>query len=186
MRRWRGGWFLRCFSSFRSVSERGEISGGLGVCVGGLVDFLYEGVWGGGLWISGALARGSLRWRQGLMPLGSGGRLREWSVSSEREETGCLELLLRAPRCGFCCCAMVVEEERCSLPWVWEGLPSAAEGEGAVAAVIFFGCLGEGCGGVVEFVEDTVDEDLTEGGFGLRIREEGSLGLLRLLGGLCA
>ena len=97
------------------MSERGEISGGLGVCFGGLVEFLCECVWGGGLWISEVLARSSLGWRLGLMPLGSGGRLGEWSVSSERKETGCLEFLLRAPRCGFCCCAMVVEEERCSL-----------------------------------------------------------------------
>ena len=98
----RGGWFLCGFSPFWSVSERGGISGGLGVCVGGLVDFLYECVWGGGLWISGALARGSLRWRQGPMPLGASGRFREWSVLSGRRETGCLELLLRAPRCSFC------------------------------------------------------------------------------------
>jgi len=50
------------------VLERGEISGNLEWVVGGLVDFLYEGVWGGGLWIYEALAGGSLGWREGLMP----------------------------------------------------------------------------------------------------------------------
>ena len=83
--------------------------------VWGLVGFLYECVWGGGLWIAGALAWGSLGWRQGLMPLGFGGRLGEWSVLSGRKETGCLELLLRAPRCSFCSCGIVVEEGRYSL-----------------------------------------------------------------------
>ena len=60
--------------------------------LGGLVEFLYECVWGGGLWISGALVWGSFGWRQGLMPLRSGGRIGEWNVLSGRRETGCLEL----------------------------------------------------------------------------------------------